>query len=168
MKTLLRIRTPLVIGVTIVLLAAGTRIAAQDATPPVESTVAVILGRGFPNDASGKVLQLERITLAPDAFIPTHVHPGAYVIHVDSGTLDFTVVKGEAELTRAGGAAPEPIPAGSEVIAEAGDTIFENGGVVHTAGNTGSTPVVLLTAALLAGSEPDLQLTNDDGTPIPQ
>jgi steroid delta-isomerase-like uncharacterized protein len=148
--------------------AVAEAIAARVATPPAEPIVAAILGRGLPNDAQGKVLQLERITLAPGATIPTHVHPGAYVIHVDSGALEFTVVKGEAELTRAGGVDPELISAGGGVVAEAGDTIFENGGVVHTAGNPGTTPVVLLTAALLAAGEPDLQLTNDDGTPVPQ
>jgi steroid delta-isomerase-like uncharacterized protein len=141
---------------------------APDATPPAEPIVAAILGSGLPDDAPGKVLQLERITLAPGAIIPTHVHPGTYVIRVDSGTLDFAVVKGAVELTRAGAMDSEPIPAGGEVVVEAGDTIFENGGVVHTAGNPGTTPVVLLTAALLAAGEPDLQLTNDDGTPIPQ
>jgi hypothetical protein len=41
------------------------------------------------------------------------------------------------------------------------------GGVVHTARNVGTTPVVLLTAGLLANDQPSLQPTNDEGTPAP-
>ena len=121
----------------------------------------------MPNDAPGKVLQLERITISPDASIPTHTHPGAYVIYVESGDFGFSVIKGEAEITHAGAMEPEPIAAGSEVIAHTGDTLFENGGVVHSARNAGTTPVVVLTAALLAADEPSLQPTNDEGTPMP-
>jgi len=169
MQTTLRFQFLCLVVATMALVAAAsTEIAAQDATPPVEPIVASILGRGLPSDSPGKVLQLERITFAPEAEIPHHTHPGAYVIYVDSGDFGFTVVKGEAEIARAGATAPEPIQAGTEVVAHEGDTLFENAGVVHTARNAGTTPLVILTAALLAADEPDIQLTNAEGTPIPQ
>ena len=37
--------------------------------------------------------------------------------------------------------------------------------MVHTARNAGTTPVVLLTAGLLANGEPSLQPSNAEGTP---
>lgn len=135
----------------------------KKAAQPIQNTV---LAAGMPNDAPGMVLQLERYEFAPGAEIPMHVHPGAYVISVQSGQFGFTVVKGEAILTRAGTTTPERIAAGAEVVARAGDAIFENGGVIHSARNAGDTPVVVLTAALLEAREPSLQPTNKDGMPV--
>jgi quercetin dioxygenase-like cupin family protein len=150
------------------LLAGAARtIGAQEATPAAQPIVDELLGHGLPADAPGKVLQLERVTIAPGAAIPTHIHPGAYVIYVESGDFGFTLTKGEAEITHAGATSGEPIAAGTEVIAHAGDALFEIGGVVHSARNAGDTPVVVLTAALLAAGQPSLQPTNAEGTPMP-
>ena len=49
----------------------------------------------------------------------------------------------------------------------AGDVIFEQQGVVHTAKSTGSVPAVVLTASLLATDQPFMTMTNDEGTPTP-
>ena len=164
-STLVRTLT-LVAAALALLVAAGGRLAAQDATPAAQPITDTVLGRGLPTDAPGKALTLERITIAPGAAIPTHVHPGAYVIYVESGDFGFAVVKGEAQFTRGGAdAAEETVQAGAEVVAHQGDTLFENAGVVHSARNAGDTPVVVLTASLLAADEPSLQPTNDDGTP---
>jgi quercetin dioxygenase-like cupin family protein len=151
----------------IMLLAAAATAAAEESTPEAAPIVDMVLGHGLPADAPGKVLQLERVTIAPGAAIPTHIHPGAYVIYVESGDFGFTVIKGEAEITHAGTSATEPIAAGEEVIGHPGDVLFENAGVVHSARNAGSEPVVVLTAALLAADQPSLQLTNEEGTPTP-
>ena len=138
---------------------------AQEATPDAPPITDTVLGSGMPLDAPGYVLQLERITIAPGAEIPTHVHPGAYVIYVESGDFGFTVVKGEALLTKAGSTEPETIAAGSEVIAHAGDVIYEDTGVVHSARNAGTEMVSVLTSALLMSGMPSLMPTNDQGTP---
>jgi quercetin dioxygenase-like cupin family protein len=140
---------------------------AQEATPAPQPIVVTDLGRGEPTNAPGNYLELDRVTIAPGATIPTHIHPGAYVISVESGDFGFTVIKGEAQITHAGSTTTEPIAAGPEVVAHAGDAIFETGGVVHAARNVGTTPVVLLTAGLLANDQPSLQPTNDEGTPTP-
>jgi quercetin dioxygenase-like cupin family protein len=142
------------------------RAMAQDATPGAEPITDTVLASGLPSDAPGKVLQLERIAIAVGAAIPVHTHPGAYAIYVESGEFGFTVIEGEAQLVTAGSTTPQTIAAGSEVIAHPGDAIFENGGVVHSARNAGNDPVVVLTAALLMQGMPNLQPTNDQGTPI--
>jgi quercetin dioxygenase-like cupin family protein len=150
----------------LMLLAARATSVAQEATP-AQPIVNEVLARGLPNDAPGKVLQLERYTFAPDAVIPTHTHPGAYLIYVESGDFGFTVIKGDAEITHAGATEAEPIQAGAEVVAHQGDALFENGGVVHSARNAGTTPVVVYTAALLDTNQPGITMTNDEGTPMP-
>jgi quercetin dioxygenase-like cupin family protein len=158
----------LVLGAAIAALALVTAggTFAQDATPAAQPVTDTVLAMGMPNDAPGMMLQAERVTIAPGAAIPSHIHPGAYAIYVESGLFGFTVTKGEAELTRAGSTSVEMIAADAEVIAQPGDSIFENGGVVHSARNAGDTPVVVLTAALLTAHEPSLQPTNDAGTPV--
>ncbi|HEU5432612.1 MAG TPA: cupin domain-containing protein, partial [Thermomicrobiales bacterium] len=141
-------------------LAAGRAGVAQTATPAPGPIAITMLGKGQPANAPSNYLELDRVTIAPGASIPTHVHPGAYVLYVESGDFGFTVIKGQAELTRTGSTAPESLSAGPEVVGHAGDAFFENGGVVHTARNAGTTPVVLLTAGLLANDQPSLQPSN--------
>src|SRR5689334_11760833 len=75
------------LGGALALLVAGNRplaVAARSATPgPTAPITDDVLGSGLPAAAPGNVLQLERVTLAPGAVIPPHVHPGAYVIAVE-------------------------------------------------------------------------------------
>ena len=138
---------------------------AQSANPAPAPFTVTMLGQGEPANAPGNGLELDRVTIAPGGTIPTHVHPGAYVLDVESGDFSFTVVKGDAQFTKAGSTAPQELQAGVETVGHAGDAFYENGGVVHTARNAGTTPVVLLTAGLLADDEPSLQPSNAEGTP---
>jgi quercetin dioxygenase-like cupin family protein len=148
-------------------LTAGGASLAQSATPAAEPIAITMLGKGLPANAPGNYLELDRVTIAPGASIPTHVHPGAYVLYVESGDFGFTVIKGTAQLTKAGATTPQDVQPGVETVGHAGDAFFENGGVVHTARNAGTTPVVLLTAGLLANDQPSLQPSNAEGTPSP-
>jgi quercetin dioxygenase-like cupin family protein len=138
---------------------------AQDATPPPKPISKIALASGMPVDAAGKLLLLERITIIPGAAIPTHTHPGSYAMYVDSGQFGFAVIKGEAQLLRAGSTTLETVAAGTEVILQPGDSIFEDH-AVHSARNAGDTDLILLTASLLAADQPGLQPTNDEGTPV--
>jgi quercetin dioxygenase-like cupin family protein len=147
-------------------LVAGGRAVAQDGTPPAQPITDTVLASGMPSNAPGDVLQLERITIAVGAAIPTHVHPGAYAIYVESGSFGFTVIKGEAQIVRAGSTTAEKIEAGKDVIASPGDSLFENGGVVHSARNAGNDMVIVTTAALLTAGMPSLMPSNDMGTPV--
>ena len=124
---------------------------AMERSEPITSTV---LAKGSPVDAPGKMLQLERYTLAEGASMPEQSRPGAFVVYVQQGLFAFAVVEGEAAVTKAGSPRSDIIEAGTEVIAYPGDEIFINGGVVHTARNAGSTTVVVLTAALTTGENP--------------
>jgi quercetin dioxygenase-like cupin family protein len=121
----------------------------------------------MPAAAPGQYLELDRVTIAPGATIPTHVHPGAYILYVESGEFGFTVLKGEVQLTRAGEGTPQTIIAGPEVVGHAGDVFYEDAGVVHSARSVGDEPAVLLTAGLLTSNMPSLMPTNDEGTPTP-
>jgi quercetin dioxygenase-like cupin family protein len=169
-----RLRRPVgrVVAIAAVVLLLGVlpaRLFAQSATPmaspAMQSVTVEMLGSGMPNNAPGLSLELQRVTLQPGAAVPNHVHPGAYVITVQSGQFGFTVVKGEVQFTKAGSTTPQTISAGTDVIGQAGDTFFEQGGVVHSARNAGSTPTVVLAAALLDPRMPFLMPTNDQGTP---
>jgi quercetin dioxygenase-like cupin family protein len=146
---------------------AGVR--AQDGTPTTKPLItSVTLGTGMPSDAPGKAILLLRVTIQPGGAFPPHIHPGALVIAVESGDFTFSVLDGEADLTRAvASGTPEPtakLTTGQDVVAHAGDEIFEQAGVVHTARNAGNTPVVVLVAGLVDPTQPFLQ-PMDMGTP---
>lgn len=159
--------TVAVITVCTLLATSAGRLSAHGGTPVADSApiTDTSLGHGLPTNAPGQVLTLERITLAPGAGFPVHVHPGAYVVMVESGTLEFPILKGEAIVTRAGSTSTETITAGNSIVLNAGDSLFEQEGVVHTARNAGKEPAVILAASLLAADQPGLQPSNDQGTP---
>ncbi|MGI8510589.1 MAG: cupin domain-containing protein [Gemmatimonadaceae bacterium] len=167
MKNRTLILTLAVVAICALLGANTSQLAAHGGTPATDTTpiTDVSLGHGLPGNAPGQVLTLERITLAPGAAFPVHVHPGAYVVMVESGTLEFPILKGEAVVTRAGSTTPETVKAGTTAVLNAGDSLFEQEGVVHTARNAGKEPVVILAASLLAADQPGLQPSNDQGTP---
>ncbi|MFN8592155.1 MAG: cupin domain-containing protein [Thermomicrobiales bacterium] len=162
MSTIGRVAT-VALGFGLVMLLAGSS-RAQEATPPAPITVSV-LGKGMPAAAPGQYLELDRVAFAPGASIPTHIHPGAYLLYVESGDFGFTVLQGQAQLSHAGATTAQPIDPGPEVVAHAGDVIYEDAGVVHAARNAGDGPLVLLTAGLLADTMPSLIPTNAEGTP---
>ena len=138
--------------------------AAFQATPAAapEPITIQTLGSGMPSSSPGQAILLLRVTLQPGAAFPPHTHPGALVIAVQSGDFAFTVMTGEADATRAVASgtpeASETLTAGQEVVFHAGDEIFEQEGVVHTARNAGDTPAVVLVAALVDPSKPFMQM----------
>ena len=87
---------------------AGT--AATPATSsPAPATVA-LYGGGGPVSAPGLELTLRRVTLPPGTIIPPHTHPGAFVLHVESGMFGFTPLAGKDRVTRAAAAGASPAP----------------------------------------------------------
>ena len=153
------------------LAAAASAVTAQESTPPAAEPITVqALGAGLPSDAPGKQILLLRVTILPGAGFPAHVHPGALVIVVESGEFGFTVLEGEADYTPAAvdgtTAATEQLAVGEEVVAHAGDQIFEQAGVIHTARNVGDSPAVVLVAGLVDPTQPFLQpMDMEMGTP---
>ena len=144
---------------------------AQEATPAA-AAVGVktdILGSGQPDAAPGQALAGRRNTYEPGGFTPTHHHPGALVVHIESGELTYTVTEGTVQVQRAATAGTpgptEELGPGQETVLGAGDWLFEQG-VVHSVRNDGSGPTVVLVTALTAADQP-FTVFHEMGTPAP-
>ncbi|MDQ3692408.1 MAG: cupin domain-containing protein [Chloroflexota bacterium] len=144
---------------------------AQDATPPPASVgvTTQILGSGQPDAAPGETLGVRRNTFEPGGFVPPHRHPGALVLHVESGELTYTVVEGTVHIQRAATAGTpgptEDLGPGQETVLRAGDWLFEQS-VVHSARNATSGQTVVLVASLTAADMP-FTMFHEMGTPAP-
>jgi hypothetical protein len=146
-------------------------IVAQEATPAAGAIVPELLGHGLPIAAPGFDLSLYRVTFGAGAVLPPHTHPGASVVYVESGTLGFTSLEGEAWLMRAGTTATpeaqgELLAHDTEVTLEAGDALFFPDEHGDSAYNAGDGPLVLWLANLHTEGEPLLTLM-DMATPMP-
>jgi quercetin dioxygenase-like cupin family protein len=157
-------RAWLVVLLALPLLIAGLAgVAAQDATPapatPASGAVVRdVLAEATPAAAPEDALQLVQYTIPPHIQLPAHTHPGMQVSTVVSGTLLYTVVAGEARVTRADGTVETITPERGEVAIEAGDALVEPAGMVHFGRNGGDEEIVLLTASLLEADEPPSHL----------
>ena len=133
----------------------GTALARrQEGTPaPTEATgvTTQVLGSMEVPTAPGETLSLRRIVFEPGASLDPHVHPGATIYWIESGTLGFTLLAGEASISRGGDSAtgatpapPEPIPVGTEVSATAGDVLTFDETAAQSERAVGEEPVVIL------------------------
>ena len=144
-------------------------IVAQEATPAAGELLPELLGHGLPSAAPGFDLSLYRVTFAAGAVLPPHTHPGASVVYVESGTLGFTSLEGEAWLMPAGTTATpdaqgELLAVDTEVMLTAGDALFfptEHGDAAY---NAGDEPLVLWLANLHTAGEPMVTMM---ATPMP-
>lgn len=142
---------------------------AQDATPAPGSVGVTtdILGNGQPDAAPGEALGMRRNTFAPGGMVPPHMHPGALVLHVESGELTYTVIEGNVQIQRAATAGTpgptEQLGPGQETVLRAGDWLFEQG-VVHSARNATSGETVVLVASLTTADMP-FTVFHEMGTP---
>jgi quercetin dioxygenase-like cupin family protein len=112
-----------------------------------------VLASGYPTQTQDQILELVRITIAPNAKLPVHIHPGMQTVQVESGTLTFTVVDGEARVTKADGT-EIIIRSGETQELTVGDALVESAGMVHFGENLTDSPVVLLSASLMATDQP--------------
>jgi quercetin dioxygenase-like cupin family protein len=130
-----------------------------------------VLGHLEPAQAPGQALHLLRVTFAPGGAVAAHVHPGATIYHLAAGSLQFTLLEGEARLVRAENDAPaagtsaatEPVPAGEEITLGAGDTVYYDGAAVQAERNDGDVPAVVLVSNLRGIDEPAREFV--EGTP---
>ena len=133
---------------------------AQAATPPADPFAGVTiasLGSGSPGAAPGTVLVLLRITMAPGALIPRHVHPGQVILYVESGKFGTTFGEGDAVITRAvtaGTPVAETVTPNVEETMLPGDSVSYSKVTTHIMHNIGDKPLVLLVSALLAADQP--------------
>jgi hypothetical protein len=121
-----------------------------------------LLGHMASDLASGQALALLQVTFAPGGSVAAHTHPGETIYHLAQGTLQFTLVEGEAQLVRAADGIPaaatptatESIPVGTELTLTAGDTIYYASSAVQSERNDGDEDAVVLVANLRGVDEP--------------
>jgi quercetin dioxygenase-like cupin family protein len=129
---------------------------AQTISPPNNYQRVVkreVLASGYPLAVEGRILELVRYTIPPLTKLPTHFHPGMQIVQVESGTLNYTVVKGTATITRANGQ-EEKLRDGQSTILRQGDALVEPEGMIHYGENNSEQPVILLSASLFVAKEP--------------
>lgn len=153
-KTLASLVTVLFV---VTLASAGSlNIMAQDAAAPTIER----LGVAEPSSAPGMVLVLGRVTFPAGATIPSHTHPGATLVYVESGAFGITVLEGAGVVTRATvegtPGAVEEMETGTELILGPGDTFFEDLGSIHEARNAADGDTVVITTQLLEAGMPGL------------
>lgn len=149
------------IGAVIALAAGPAFGRANQVTPEAApSILAETLASAPVPDRPGQALLQLRVTLAPGAVVPPHIHPGDLVFSVESGTLGYTVLAGSVPVSWAGAGTPiasEALDPGTEVILQSGDWLSEPSGTLHITRNPGDMPTVLLISALVAADQPFLQ-----------
>lgn len=149
-RHLLALLAALLLGLGLPGVALGEDAATPAATPA--AVVREVINEGNPAAAPGMVLQLVRYTIPGNIALPAHTHPGMQVNTIASGTLTYTVVEGEASITRADGTM-ETLSSGETTDLHPGDTLTEPEGMVHFGVNTRDEPIVILTASLFAADE---------------
>lgn len=167
-------------GLGLALAARGVGVAAQEATPapgPIKGNelapgvVAEVFAAAPSARAPGQTVYVARFTFQPGAEIFPHSHPGTTVPGVAVGTFGWTLLAGTAHVVRgAASGAAEPAEdvtePGTEVILEAGDAIFYEDDVVHTARGAGAESAVVHAAQVLTAGEPRLMPVDMEmGTP---
>jgi quercetin dioxygenase-like cupin family protein len=126
----------------------------QGGTPaPVTATgvSTQVLGSMEAPTAPGETLSLRRIVFEPGSSLDPHTHPGVTIYWIESGTLGFTLLDGEASITRAGDvaiaatpAAAAPVPVGTEISATTGDVLTFDATAAQAERAIGEEPVVVL------------------------
>ncbi|MBE9210842.1 cupin domain-containing protein [Nostoc sp. LEGE 06077] len=122
----------------------------QETSTPNKYTQSVkreVLASGYPTHNQKQILELVRYTIAPKTKLPTHIHPGMQIERVEAGTLTYTVVEGEAIVTKANGT-KLILKKGETVQITLGDSLVEPAGMVHYGENQTNKPVILLSASL--------------------
>ena len=144
------------------------------ATPDFDAEVGCeLLGGGMPVAAPGQRLELYRATYPPGSGIALHDHRGAQVMHVASGSFGWTFGAGTPPVVLRGGPAGEGDGGGDiatpgvEIVLRAGDALFYDRDVRHTARVIGDEPVVLLIAVLLDDDRPPTRFVDEMVTSTP-
>jgi quercetin dioxygenase-like cupin family protein len=128
-------------------------------TPGVDPVVREILSQmDSPPGAPGRRLTLVRYTIAPAAQLAPHIHPGVQMASILSGTLNYEIVSGTVTIQRAVGA--NGVPARTEALTgpaqtalRPGDTVIEEGQMVHFGSNRTSEAVVISATLITEGSD---------------
>jgi len=162
-------RKPTYAVVLIALLAVAFGLSGAISRAQNTGTVREVLVTGKPVAAPGHLLQLQRVTIAPHTKLPTHIHAGMQAAWISSGVLTYTIVQGEALVTRApvnGTPSPtESFTDGSTTDLHPGDSVVETEGLVHYAENQTDEPIEIFIASLFDESQPGTQVVHIEATP---
>jgi quercetin dioxygenase-like cupin family protein len=134
----------------------------QETSSPNNYTQSVtrkVLANGYPTQDKKQILELVRYTIAPRTKLPIHTHPGMQIERVEAGTLTYTVVEGEAKVTKANGT-ELILTKGKTIQMTVGDSLVEPRGMVHYAENQTNSPVILLSASNFDANQPKAILIN--------
>ena len=106
--------------------------------------------------APGQIVGLTRVVIPAGQSIAAHTHPGPQLAVILEGTLTYTVIRGEVQITRGSGpdAKSETIKAGQTVDLNAGDSLVETPGMAHSAKNGGKNAVVIYLSTLFPDGAP--------------
>ena len=135
------------------------------AAPPIALTVlapgvtAEVLAAAPSAVAPGQTVYVARFVFQPGASIFPHNHPGTTALGVVSGSFGWTLKAGKAHVIRGAGAgATGPVvdltEPGADIILKAGDAIYYETDVVHTARGAGKTKAVVLGSLVLKTGAP--------------
>lgn len=118
-----------------------------------------LINSGRPGNAPGEVFELVQVTIPPGATIAPHSHPGMQIILIESGSVQYAVIRGAIRVRRValadGTAGPvEVVRAGRTVEIAAGDSFIETRGMIHSVVNGGTVPAVILASSLFDTDEP--------------
>jgi quercetin dioxygenase-like cupin family protein len=123
-----------------------------------------------PSDrAPDQTVYVARFVFEPGSEIFPHSHPGTAVLGVESGTWGWTLLEGTAHVVRGAASGNSEVEdlsePGTEVMLEAGDAIYYEDDVVHTARGASDDQTVLLASGVLTAGEPLLMPADMDMTP---
>ncbi|MCW5315491.1 cupin domain-containing protein [Nostoc sp. KVJ3] len=124
-----------------------------------QSVTREVLASGYPTQDHLQILELVRYTIAPRTKLPTHTHPGIQIERVEVGTLTYTVIEGEAKVTKANGT-KLIIKKGETIQLTVGDSLVEPAGMIHYGENQTSKAIILLSASLFNANQPKAILIN--------
>lgn len=123
-----------------------------------------LLNEGETAAAPGQSLVLYRVTFRGGE-VPSHTHPGATVLVVESGTFSWTLQQGTVRVTRPGQEPEEVTESGTELVLNPGEGLSYNAEVVHTARAAGDEEASVLVSSLFETGQPFVTITDDHGTP---
>ena len=150
---------PVLLVASLLLVACGGD---NDSSPPsvadgVTQVTRQVLADADPDTAQGQVLELTRVIIPAGESIDPHNHPGPQLAIIEEGTLTYTVIDGEAVVTRNAGTdgqKVEPHSSGDTFELHAGDSIQETAKMVHKAANQTDAPVVIYLSSLFPQGAP--------------
>jgi len=157
LKRLWLIVSLLLVGSLLVACGDDDKGSTPSAADGVTEVVRDLLAEASPDTAKGQLLELTQVVIPAGKGIDPHTHPGPQLAVIVSGTLSYTVIDGEAEVTRAAGTDNEKVEmhsSGDSFKLNVGDSIYEHTLMVHSASNDTKDPVVIYLSSLFPEDEP--------------